>query len=61
MLKWGGITFGLGVALMIVDIYLAYRKEEGFTPIDRQRVVGIFWLTLFASALVAGLIWMTPE
>ena len=60
MLKWGGITFGIGIALIIIEIYLARKKKEGFTPIDKERVVGIFWLTLFATGLVMGLIWMNP-
>ena len=61
MLKWGGITFGIGIALIIVDAYLATRKREGFTRIDRQRLIGIFWLTVFGTALVVALIWMTPD
>jgi hypothetical protein len=58
---WGGITFGTGIVLIIIDAYLATRKKEGFTPIDRQRLIGVFWLTTYGAALVMALIWMTPE
>ena len=59
MIKWGLITFGAGVLLIIIEIIFARRKKGGFTFTDRQRVMGIFGVTLFATALVMGLIWMT--
>ncbi len=59
MIKWGLITFGAGIILIIIEIMVAKRKKEGFTPTDRQRVMGIFGVTVFATALVMGLIWMT--
>lgn len=59
MIKWGLITFGIGIAIIILEIIVARRKKEGFTRTDRERVMGIFGVTLFATALVAGLIWMT--
>jgi len=34
---------------MVVEYRFAKKKKEGFTPIDRQRIVGILWLTVFFS------------
>jgi hypothetical protein len=59
--KWMGITFAVGMALIVVEYMVARKKKEGVTPTDRQRIVGIFWLSVFASVLVGGLIWMTPS
>jgi len=59
MIKWGIITFSAGIVLMIIEYIYAKRKKEGFVPSDRQRITGIFWLTIFMTALVVGLIWMT--
>jgi len=56
--KWGSITFAIGIVLIIIEIYTARKKKEGFTPADKQRVVGLFWLTCFVTALVVGLIYM---
>ena len=58
MIKWGVITFSAGIVLMIIEYFYAKRKKEGFVPSDRQRIIGIFWLTIFITALVVGLIWM---
>lgn len=59
--KWVGVVIAIGVALMVIEYRFAKRKKEGFTPTDRQRVLGILWLTVFFSLLVAGLIWMSPD
>ena len=59
MLKWGSITFGIGIALIILEIYVASKKKEGIQSHDKKRILGIFWLTLFATALVTGLIWLS--
>jgi len=59
VLKWGSITFGIGIALIILEIYVASKKKEGIQPQDRKRMLGMFWLTLFATGLVAGLIWLS--
>ena len=59
MVKWGIIAFVIGMALMFVDISMARKKKEGFTATDRQRVVGIFWITVFVTGLVVGLIYMS--
>ena len=47
------ITAGLGVLLMIIDWNMARKKKEGFTATDRSNIIGLFWLTLGACALVA--------
>lgn len=57
--KWMGITFAAGVVLMVIEYYFANKKKEGFTPTDRNRVVGIFWLTIFFCLLVGGMIWLS--
>jgi len=57
--KWMGIVFAIGVALMVLEYRFAKKKKEGFTPIDRQGLIGIFWLTIFFSALVGGIMWFS--
>ncbi len=57
MYKWMAITFGIGMALLVIEIHFARKKKEGFTPADRQRVFGIFWLSLFLAGLVGFVIW----
>jgi hypothetical protein len=59
--KWMAITFGIGMALLAIEVRFARKKKEGFTPADRQRVFGIFWLSLFASALVGFILWATAD
>ena len=59
MYKWGGITFAIGIALVLYEIYHATKKKEGFVPADRQRVVGLFWITCFFAGLVMFLLWST--
>jgi hypothetical protein len=56
--KWGGITFAVGILLIIIEVVHASKKKEGVTPTDRKRIMGLFWLTCSATALVAGLIWL---
>lgn len=58
MLKWGAITFGVGIALTILEIYVASKKKEGIEAPDWKRIRGIFGLTLFCTGLVMGLIWL---
>jgi hypothetical protein len=60
VLKWAGITFAVGIALVIVEFWFASRKKGGMTPTDRQRIMGIFWITCLMTGLVAGLIWIAP-
>ena len=59
--KWMGIVVAAGVALMVIEYHLAKKKKEGFTPTDRRRIVGIFWLTIFFSLLIGGMIWLWPD
>jgi hypothetical protein len=56
-----GIIFAAGIVLMVIEIQFAKKKKEGFTPTDRKRVVGIFWLTVFFGLLVAAIIWLSPD
>jgi len=57
--KWMGIVILFGVALMYVEYRFAAKKKEGFTPIDKRRIVGIFWLTLFFAGLVGFVVWVS--
>jgi cell division septal protein FtsQ len=57
--KWAGIVILMGFALMYVEYRFAAKKKEGFTPIDRRRIVGIFWLTLFFAGLVGFVVWVS--
>jgi len=57
--KWMGIVFAIGVALMVVEYRFAKKKKEGYTPTDRNRIIGIFWLTIFFCLLVGGLVWFS--
>ena len=58
MLEWAAITFGIGMLIILLEWYMARKKKGGITWTDRQRMLGIFWLSIAMSALVAGLIWM---
>jgi len=58
MLKWAGITFGIGMLIILYEYSLAKKKKGGITWTDRQRMIGIFWIAVAMSALVAGLIWV---
>jgi len=56
-----GIVLAVGIALMVIEYRFAKRKKEGFTPTDRQRVTGIFWITIFLSLLVGAVIWLSGD
>ena len=58
MLKWAAITFGIGMLIMWFEYSMAKKKKEGITWSDKQRMIGIFWIAVAMSALVAALIWM---
>ena len=58
MLQWGAITFGIGVALVILEIYVASKKKGGVQAPDWKRIRGLMWLTFFVTGLVVGLIWL---
>ena len=57
--KWMGIVILLGLGLMYVEYRFAKKKKEGFTAIDRRRIVGMFWLTLFFAGLVGAVMWLS--
>ncbi len=59
MFKWAAVVFGIGMLLILFEWSLARKKKEGVTWTDRQRMVGIFWVSCVLSALTAGLIWMS--
>ena len=59
--KWMGIVLAAGIALMVIEVQFAKKKKEGFTPTDRKRVAGIFWITIFLSLLVGALMWLSPN
>lgn len=56
--KWMGIVIALGIALMVIEYQFAKKKKEGFTPTDKQRILGILWVSIVLSLIVGGLIWM---
>ena len=58
MLKWAGITFGIGMLIILLEYNMAKKKKGGITWTDKQRMTGIFWISVAMAALVAGLIWM---
>ena len=59
ILKWMGIVVLIGIALMYIEYRFAKKKKEGFTPTDRMRITGIFWITIFFCALVGGIMWLS--
>lgn len=59
MLKWGAITFGIGIALVILEIYVASKKKGGIESQDWTRIKGLVWLTFVVTGLVVGLIWLS--
>ena len=59
--KWMGIVLAAGVVLIVIEVRVAKKKKEGFTATDKKRVVGIFWLTIFFSLLVGGVMWLSPD
>ncbi|HYS51566.1 MAG TPA: hypothetical protein VEM33_06780 [Burkholderiales bacterium] len=59
--KWMGIVLAVGLALMVVEYRFAKKKKEGFTPTDRQRILGIFWIAIFLSLLVGGLMLISGD
>ena len=59
--KWMGIVLAVGIALMVIEYRFAKKKKEGFTPTDRQRVVGIFWIAIALSLLVGGLMLISGD
>jgi hypothetical protein len=60
LVKWAGITFAIGMLLVVIEIWHASRKKGGITPTDKQRIMGIFWISCVITGLVAFLIWIAP-
>jgi hypothetical protein len=52
-----GVVLIIGILLMVIEYRFAKRKKEGFVPSDRQRIMGIFWLTIFFMAMVGAVVW----
>ena len=59
--KWMGIVLAVGLALMVIEYRFAKKKKEGVTPTDKKRIVGIFWIAIFMSLLVGGLMLMSGD
>lgn len=59
VIKWGAITFAVGMLLIIVEIFMAKRKKGGITATDKKSMIGLFWLSVFASLLVMSLVYMS--
>lgn len=59
MWKAAGITFGLGMALIVFEWWMARRKKEGITYTDKQRMWGILRISLVLAALVGWIAWMS--
>lgn len=61
MYKWGGIVFGIGILLMVIDWSISSKKKGGITPTDKKRILGTIWLVLGVTALVMGLVWASEK
>ena len=59
--KWMGIVLAVGIALMVIEYRFAKKKKEGFTPTDKKRITGIFWIAIFLSLLVGGLMLISGD
>ncbi len=46
---WGGIVFGLGMALIALEFYMASQKKGGVDATDKKRIIGIFWTVLMMT------------
>ena len=58
MWKAAGITFGLGLALIVFEWMIARRKKEGVTYTDRQRMFGMLRISVVLAVLVGWIGWM---
>lgn len=57
-IKWMAITIGIGILLIVIEYRVARRKKEGITPTDKQRMLGILWISILISCLVGAIIWV---
>ena len=58
MWQAAGITFGLGLALIVFEWMIARRKKEGVTYTDRQRMFGMLRISVVLALLVGWIGWM---
>ena len=58
MWQAAGITFGLGLALIVFEWMIARRKKEGVTHTDRQRMFGMLRISVVLALLVGWIGWM---
>jgi len=59
MLKWAAVTFGIGMLIILAEWNMARKKKGGITWTDKQRMIGIFWISVALAGLVAGLIYLS--
>lgn len=59
MLQWAGGVFVGGMLLILIEWNMARKKKEGITWTDKQRMLGLFWVTCGLSAFAGALVWMT--
>jgi hypothetical protein len=45
--------------IILTEWNMARKKKEGVTWTDKQRMIGIFWVSCAMSGLVAGLIFLS--
>ena len=57
VVQWMGVVLIIGILLMVVEYRFAKKKKEGFVPSDRQRILGILWITIFFMAMVGAVVW----
>jgi hypothetical protein len=58
MMKWAGIVFGIGMLIILLEYNMAKKKKGGVTWTDKQRMIGLFWVSVALAALVAGFVWL---
>ena len=51
-IQWGLATFGAGILLIIIEYVMAGKKKGGVSATDKKSMIGLFWITLFASGVV---------
>jgi hypothetical protein len=59
MIKWAAVTFGIGMLVIFAEWNMARKKKDGVTWTDKQRMIGIFWISVALAGLVAGLIYLS--
>ena len=59
VIKWGLITFGAGMLLIVIEIMMARKKKGGITATDKKSMVGLFWISVMVSGLVMFVVAMS--